>query len=56
MIDILARLVDYRNPKLINQPRNQEKCEDRAILEVRPSKFHRGSNLQIVEIWSEGIK
>ena len=55
MIDILVRLVEHQSPKPINQSKNQERYEDRVILEVCPYKFHGGSNLVIID-WFEGMK
>ena len=36
MIDILARLAERQGPEPINQLKNQETCENRAILDMHP--------------------
>ena len=49
-IDVLPRLVVHQSSRPVSQPKNQERCKNGIILEVRPSKFHGESNLEIVRL------
>ncbi|XP_027156510.1 uncharacterized protein LOC113757397 [Coffea eugenioides] len=56
MTNILERLVERQGPEPVNQPRDQERGEDRTLelfLKFAPPKFHRGSDPEIAENWFE---
>nr|XP_027109174.1 uncharacterized protein LOC113729046 [Coffea arabica] len=56
MTDILERLAERQGLEPVDQPRNQERCEDKALerfLKFAPPKFHGGSNPEIAETWFE---
>ncbi|XP_027184013.1 uncharacterized protein LOC113782320 [Coffea eugenioides] len=56
MTDIFERLVERQGPEPVNQPRDQERGEDRALerfLKFAPPKFHGGSDPEVAENWFE---
>nr|XP_027062893.1 uncharacterized protein LOC113689301 [Coffea arabica] len=56
MTNILERLVERQGPEPINQPRDQENGENRALerfLKFAPPKFHGGSDPEVAENWFE---
>ena len=58
IIDILERLAECQGPEPVDQPRNQERSEDRALkrfLKFAPPKFHGGSKPKVAENWFEMI-
>ena len=58
MTNIFARLVEKQGQSPVNQPREPEIGEDRALKRFQkfsPLKFLRGSDLEIVERWMEAM-
>ena len=56
MTNVLERLAERKGPEPVNQPRNQEKSENRSLeqfLKFAPSKFHGVSDPEIAKNWFE---